>query len=134
MASLIPVALYQTGIIENLPDPPSRFFNSEMITRSKAAHPFGVPDALLGLASFSSTFVLILIAGRSTRARKLLAVKLTLDTTAAAFNVARQLSSFRRLCSWCTMAAFGAAVTAYGGRKVIKASFTDAKAFSNRKV
>jgi uncharacterized membrane protein len=120
IATLIPVALYQTGMSGSLPDPPSRLFYSEKITTSKAAHPLGIPDSLLGLASFGTTLALILTARRSATARKLLGAKLCMDAAAGAFNAGRQVVSFGRLCSWCTGTAAAAGVMAYGGRDLIR--------------
>ncbi len=120
LATLVPVALYQTGVLSQLPDPPGALFDSERITTSQAAHPFGIPDALLGLGSFGATLALILLAKRSATARKLLGAKLTLDASAAAFNAARQVVSFGKLCSWCTGTALAAGVMAYAGRETIR--------------
>lgn len=118
--TLIPVALYQTGVISGLPDPPFEIFDSDRITMSKAAHPLGVPDALLGLASFGATLTLVLLAKRSPLAKRLLGFKLTLDASAAAFNAGRQVIAFRSLCSWCTGTALAAGVMAYAGCGVIR--------------
>ena len=120
LATLIPVALYQTGMMSSLPDPPSALFDSEKITTSKAAHPLGIPDGLLGLASFGMTLVLILTARRSAVAKKLLGVKLTMDVAAGGFNAGRQVISFGKLCSWCTGTAIAAIVMGYAGRNLIR--------------
>lgn len=120
MATLVPVALYQTGVLDRLPDPPSSVFDSERITTSEAAHPFGIPDAILGLASFGTTLALSLLARRNPIAKKLLGAKLTLDASAAVFNAGRQVVSFGKLCSWCTGTALAAGVMSYAGRKNIR--------------
>ena len=125
LATLIPVALYQTGVIPSLPDPAFAVFASERITMSKDAHPLGVPDALLGIASFSTTLTLAILSRRSLRARKLLGAKLVLDGSAAAFNVVRQVVSFGKLCSWCTGTAVAAGVMVYAGRGTIRDTWTD---------
>lgn len=123
LATLVPVALYQTGVIEGLPDPPSDIFASERITSSKIAHPLGVPDSLLGLASFGTTLGLILASRRSETARFLLGGKLALDAGAASFNAVRQVVLFQSLCSWCTGTALAAGLTSYMGRDLIAASW-----------
>lgn len=127
LATLAPVALYQTGMLKRLPDPPFRVFNSERITKSKAAHPLGIPDAILGLASFAATLSLILLARRHPTARTLLGAKLTLDVSAAAINASRQVISFGELCSWCTGTALAAGGMAYTGRRTIQDTWVDAK-------
>jgi len=116
LASLVPVALYQSRLIPALPDPSLRIFDSERITKSKTAHPLGIPDGWLGLASFGTTFVLVLLGRRSSTARKLLGVKLVMDASVGAFNAVRQIVEFRKLCSWCTATALSAATMAYAGR------------------
>jgi uncharacterized membrane protein len=120
IATLVPVALYQLDVISELPDPPLSVFESERITMSKTAHPLGVPDGLLGLASFGATLALALLAKRSKAAKKLLGAKLGLDVSVAAFNAVRQVAVFGKLCSWCTATALSAGVMAYAGRGSIR--------------
>jgi uncharacterized membrane protein len=128
LATLIPISLYQTGLIRCLPDPPSPLFDSERITTSRDAHPFGIPDGLLGLGSFGTTLALAVLARRSETARKLLGAKLTLDVSMAGFNAVRQVVSFGKLCSWCTGTALATAVMAYAGRETIRATWSEAAA------
>ncbi len=125
LGTLAPVALYQTGVLDRLPDPPFRVFDSERITTSHAAHPFGIPDGLLGLASFGTTLALALLAKRHANIKRLLGAKLTLDASAAAFNAGRQVIGFGRLCSWCTATAVAAGVMAYAGREPIADAWDD---------
>lgn len=120
LGTLVPIALYQGGVLEHLPDPPGEIFNSDRITSSKTAHPLGIPDAYLGLASYSATLTLVLLARRSPGARKLLGLKLAGDAGVATFNVIRQVVSFGKLCSWCTGTALATAVMVYGGRGEIR--------------
>jgi uncharacterized membrane protein len=126
LATLVPVALYQTGILPRLPDPPLCIFDSERITTSKVAHPLGIPDALLALGSFGATLALALLAKRHRAAKRLLGAKLTLDASAAAFNAGRQVYSFGKLCSWCTGTALAAGLMAYGGRDTIYHTWAEA--------
>ena len=119
LATLVPVALYQTGVIQHLPDPPLPVFDSDRITLSKMAHPLGVPDALLGLGSFCVTLALILISRNHRPPRKMLGAKLALDGAAATFNMGRQVIRFRSLCSWCTGTALAAGIMAASGRRLI---------------
>ncbi|MGB9029433.1 MAG: vitamin K epoxide reductase family protein [Acidobacteriaceae bacterium] len=119
IATLIPVAAHQLGAIDHLPDPPGSFFASDRITESSAAHPLGVPDALPGLGSYAVTLALATTAPNSPRARRLLAFKLPLDGALAGFNLARQVVSFRKICSWCTATALCTALMVFAGRQVI---------------
>ncbi len=115
--SLLPVAVRQIGLIKHLPDPPGRIFASDRITTSRMAHPFGVPDSLLGLGSYWITLGLLLAARHRAYAKPLLRAKLNADAAVAATNVVRQLTTFRRICSWCTATAFCTAVLVYYGRR-----------------
>lgn len=120
LGTLVPVALFQGEVTDRLPDPPGEVFASERITLSKAAHPLGVPDSFLGLASYGTTLGLLLLAERSVVARRLLGVKLVGDAGLAAFNVVRQVVSFGKVCSWCTGTALATALVVYGGRAAIE--------------
>ena len=122
LATLVPVALFQTGVLERLPDPPGSWFASERITKSKDAYPLGIPDALPGLASYSATLTLALFAPRSPLARRLLGPKLALDGAVAGFNFAKQIVKYRKLCSWCTGTSLATAVTCIAGRKYLQHS------------
>ena len=55
-AALAGIALYQIGILKKLPEPHWRGFNAEKVNGSAQAYSiFGIPDALLGLASYAVT-------------------------------------------------------------------------------
>jgi uncharacterized membrane protein len=122
LTSLVPVAAHQLGLIAHLPDPPGGAFDSDRITGSRAAHPLGVPDAVLGLGSYGVTLALVLLARDSAAARKALRWKLTADGAAAGFNVVRQVVSFGKICSWCTATALCTAVMliAEGGTRRLR--------------
>lgn len=120
LGTLVPVAMYQLGASPRLPDPPLKIFDSERITMSKAAHPFGIPDGVLGLASFAATLTLALMSKRSRTANGLLGSKLAFDAAVAGFNASRQVIGFGKLCSWCTGTALSAGVMAYAGRVFIR--------------
>lgn len=106
LGSLLPVTLYQLDIFKNLPDPPGSIFDSENIVMSKGAFPFGIPDGLLGLGSYSATLVLLIAAGKLDGAgsrilKASLRTKLLLDGSMAASKAMKQIGRFGRLCSWC---------------------------------
>jgi uncharacterized membrane protein len=119
IATLIPVALHQLGLVRHLPDPPASMFDSDGITESSMAHPFGIPDALLGIASYGTTLLLVRGACRSSAARKLLGAKLLLDGGTATFNATRQVTRFGKLCSWCMGTVAATALMVYAGRHAI---------------
>lgn len=119
LGTLVAVALFQSGAIDQLPDPPSKIFDSERITLSKTAHPLGIPDSYLGLASYGTTLALLLLAGKNKWTRRALGFKLMGDAGAASFNAVRQVAQFGKLCSWCTGTALATGVMVYAGRKAV---------------
>ena len=114
---LVPVAAYQLGLVDSLPDPQGEVWDSDGITGSETAHPLGIPDGLLGLGSYSATLGLLLAAPRSKAARRILPWKLAGDGAAAAFNAGRQVVKFRKLCSWCMGTALATAGMVYFGAR-----------------
>jgi uncharacterized membrane protein len=127
LATLVPVAAHQLGWIDHLPDPPTELFASDAITESNAAHPLGIPDSLLGLGSYGATLALVLMARKRQGASKLLAAKLLADGSLAGFNMARQIVSFRKLCSWCTGTALCTAAMLFAGRKLIAVQLSESR-------
>lgn len=119
IASLVPVVLHQLGVVRHLPDPPSSVFDSDRITGSQMAHPLGIPDGVLGVASYGTTLMLASIACRSNRATRLLGAKLLLDGGVASFNAVRQVVRFGKLCSWCMGTVAATAVMVYAGHRFV---------------
>lgn len=101
MVALGVVAARQLGIVRRLPDPPGGVWDSDAIVMSKAAHPAGIPDGVLGLASYGVTVGLLLLAEDADWLRPVAKAKLAMDGSAAWTNTVRQVAVFRRLCSWC---------------------------------
>ncbi|HLI75914.1 MAG TPA: vitamin K epoxide reductase family protein [Acidobacteriaceae bacterium] len=133
LGALVPVALFQSELTDTLPDPPGEIFASERITLSETAHPLGIPDSYLGLASYGATLTLLLLSDKSRVARRLLGFKLIGDAGAAGFNAVRQVAVFGKLCSWCTLTAVATIAMAYGGRQAMgEAARTAGKAVSKR--
>lgn len=104
------VALYQTGIVRHLPDPPLAAFDSDKVDASGEAYEtLKTPDATLALASYGVTLALIGM-GRADRAEVSPAVplaacaKLTADAAGAAWLTAEQLTKHRALCFYCLVA------------------------------
>jgi uncharacterized membrane protein len=126
IVTLVPVALHQLGALKHLPDPPCAAFDSDSITESQAAHPLGIPDGLLGLASYSTTMALMLAARKDDHAKHLLALKLAADGSLAAFNVVRQVVQFRKLCSWCTGTAAATAIMLFASRDIMRNAASNA--------
>ncbi len=120
LGALVPVALYQLGAISHLPDPPGSWFDSDRITSSKDAHPFDIPDSLLGLVSYGTTLALILSAPKSRLMRRLLAAKLVIDGAMASMNAVKQVVEFKSLCSWCMITTGATAVLVPAGRGLLE--------------
>lgn len=122
MATLTPVALVQLRILKDLPDPPGRFFNSKRIVTSKGAYHLGIPDGVLGLASYGVTLALLLASQPSRPlVRRALQAKLAWDATMAIRNIRKQFTEYRRVCSWCMGAAFATAGLVYFARRAREA-------------
>lgn len=120
LLTLLPIAAHQLGGLGHLPDPPGELFASDRITESKAAHPLGIPDSLLGLGSYGITLSLILLTRSHPKARRFLTLKLVGDGAVAAFNVVRQVVTFGKICSWCTGTALCTAVMVAADRSSIE--------------
>ena len=120
LLTLVPVAAHQLGFLEHLPDPPAAIFASDAITESKTAHPLGIPDSLLGLASYTATLALLVAARHCRLAQPLLRAKLAADASVAAANSVRQVAKFQRLCSWCTGTALATAAIVHFGRRSVR--------------
>ncbi len=120
LATLVPIALRQLKVVRRLPDPEHHLFNSNRIISSHKSRPFGVPDSLLGLASYSATLTLVLMAPKSGAARRLVGPKLALDSAVAATNTVRQITGFGKLCSWCLLTVAATAAMAVTGRNAFR--------------
>jgi hypothetical protein len=110
-ASMGFIALYQTGVIKRLPDPPLPLMNAEKINGSPQAYErFAVPDAILGLGSYAATMGLAAMGGKD-RASELpliplaLAAKVAFDIANAAKLTVDQWTKHRAFCLWCLIAA-----------------------------
>jgi uncharacterized membrane protein len=127
MATLAPVALVQLHIIRDLPELPGRLFDSKRVVRSEGAYHLGIPDGVLGLASYGVTLALLVAATpERPMVRRLLRGKLALDATMAIRNVRKQVTEHKRICSWCIGAAVATAGLVFFGRKVRDAEPTRA--------
>jgi len=111
MASLGAVALFQLGILKNLPEPPGRLWNAAKVNGSAEAYSyFGVPDAFLGVASYAVTAALA-AAGPDDRARSqpwlpiAMAGKAAVDAIQAAKLTFDSWTKYRAFCLFCLVAA-----------------------------
>ncbi len=105
------IALYQTGILRRLPDPPIPGVDSDKVDASGEAYVFlRTPDATLSIANYGVTLALIGM-GSADRWRDrpliplLAAAKLASDAAGGAVLTAEQVTRHRALCAYCLAAA-----------------------------
>ena len=108
------IALYQTGVIKHLPEPPIPGLDADRVNGSAEAYRmFSVPDALLGLNSYAATAALA-AAGGSRRASAggwtrwlplALAGKTAFDAAQAGKLTWDQWAKHRAFCLYCLTAA-----------------------------
>jgi len=110
-ASMGLIALYQTGLIKHLPEPPLPMMDADTVDASAEAYSrFSTPDAILGLGSYAATMGLAAMGGRD-RVRKMpavplaLAAKIAFDVANAARLSVDQWTKHRAFCFWCLLAA-----------------------------
>lgn len=65
IAAMTAVTLFQTGIIEHLPDPPVDDFDSDKVNSSDTAYALGVPDGTLSLASLAANIPIAALGGEN---------------------------------------------------------------------
>lgn len=115
MSSLGVVAAYQTGVIRRLPDPPGRLFDSDRVDASGEAYRFlGMPDSLLGIASYAATVGLTAMGAADRHQRHpaipiLAAAKILADVGTAGYLTLEQATKHRKFCAWCVTASVAAA-------------------------
>lgn len=114
IASMTVIALYQTGLIPHLPEPPLPKMNADKVDASPEAYAIlRTPDAALGALSYAVTMVLAAMEGRH-RATEMpliplaLAAKATGDALMAAKLSVDQWTTHKAFCFWCLT---GAAAT-----------------------
>jgi uncharacterized membrane protein len=89
------------------------------VITSKGAYHLGIPDGLLGMASYGVTLGLLLVATPERPfVRRLLRGKLAWDATMAIRHVRKQVTEHKRICSWCIGAAVATAGLVFFARKV----------------
>jgi uncharacterized membrane protein len=105
------VALYQIGIVKRLPQPPGKAFDTKKVNGSVQAYSMAsVPDAFLGLASYSATACLAAL-GPSNRAQThpwmplAMGAKLTLDAAMAVKLTATECTQIRAFSIFSLLAA-----------------------------
>lgn len=109
------IALFQLGIIKHLPDPPWGPFDADAVHGSPEAYVFGIPDALLGIASYAATAGLAAMGpkDRYRCARWIplaMASKASLDAAMAGKLTADEALKFRKFSLWSLLVAAATAI------------------------
>ncbi|MEO6774009.1 MAG: vitamin K epoxide reductase family protein [Kofleriaceae bacterium] len=105
------VGMHQVGVIRRLPDLPVRGFDSNAVTTSPAAYPFGIPDSALALAGLGGIIALATARGSARTGRSpLFDVALGAATALGAVGALSSLDTMRRqrtLCGYCLVGSAG---------------------------
>ncbi len=107
------VAVYQTGIVRHLIEPPLRLFNADRVDAAPEAYSrmhLPMPDAFVGLVSYAITAALASLGGATRYERwwwlpLLLGLKVFADAYQAGKLSWEQWSVHREFCFWCLLAA-----------------------------
>lgn len=109
--AMMPIALYQTGLIRHLPEPPLPWLDADTIDAAPEAYEIlAVPDAILGIGSYAVTAALA-AAGGERRLEQMqwlpfaLAAKVAIDAAYAGKLTIDQWTRHRAFCSWCLLGA-----------------------------
>lgn len=105
------IGMRQYGMIRHLPDPPIRGFDSDAVTTSRAAYPFGVPDASFAIIGAGLVIALATARG-SQRSGRTAWLDLALGAAIAGSSVgavfyAAQMVRQKRACVYCIVGAAG---------------------------
>lgn len=109
--SMALITLYQSGIIEHLPEPPLPYFDADKVDAAPEAYSmFSMPDAAIGLGNYAATLALAVMAGENrAEDRPWIPLALTAKTFVDAFQAGKlsvsQWTQHRAFCFWCLLAA-----------------------------
>jgi uncharacterized membrane protein len=100
------ISLYQTGVIEKLPDLPLPIFDSNKVNASKEAYQFGVPDGPISAAVYAATMVLAAAGGSEQSGRKpvfdtLLGTAVMGNTAGAIYYLYDMIFKQKKICLYC---------------------------------
>jgi uncharacterized membrane protein len=111
IASMGVIALYQTGILKHVPEPPLPGLDADKVNGSAQAYQYlETPDAVLGVGSYALTLGLAATGppDRATRQPWLplaLAAKAGVDAILSAKLTFEEAKRYRAFCLWCLVAA-----------------------------
>jgi hypothetical protein len=137
-ASMSFVALYQLGILKQLPDLPLPRFASDKVTRSAKAYTLlETPDAVLAIGSYAATMALAAMGSPDRASERpflpiALAAKVTLDAVVAATYSLKGWREHRTLCSWCLVAVAAASASVFLAIPEARRAFQQPRVFKSR--
>lgn len=110
IAAMTAVTLFQTGVIEHLPDPPIDGFDSDKVNSSDTAYALGVPDGALSLASLAANIPLAAFGGENRAAETPLiplaaAAKATVEAAVAGWYFYQMPTKEKAWCGYCIVGA-----------------------------
>lgn len=106
MGAMTAVALFQTGVIEHLPDPPIDGFDSDKVNSSDTAYALGVPDGTLSLASLAANVPIAAFGGENRALEQpivpvLAAGKALVEAAVAGWYFYQMAAVEKKWCGYC---------------------------------
>ena len=133
MGAMTAVTLLQTGIVDHLPDPPIKDFDSDKVNSSDTAYALGVPDGAVSLAGLAANIPLAAFGGEN-RAEEMpllplaAAAKSTVEAAAAAWYFYQMPAVEKKWCGYCIVGAAAnigiAALTLIEAKRAWKSLFS----------
>ncbi len=110
MSAMTAVSLFQTGIIEHLPDPPIKDFDSDKVNSSDTAYALGVPDGTLSLASLAANIPIAAFGGANRAETQPLvplaaAAKASVEAVVAGWYFYQMPTKEKKWCGYCIVGA-----------------------------
>jgi len=110
MGAMTAVALFQTGIIKHLPDPPLKDFDSDKVNSSDTAYALGVPDGTLSLASLAANIPIAAFGGENRAETQPLvplaaAAKASVEAVVAGWYFYQMPTKEKKWCGYCIVGA-----------------------------
>ena len=104
------ISLYQTGIIQKLPDLPGKIFDSNTVNASPKAYAIGAPDGPISAVVYALNMVLATAGGTETSGRKpvfdlLLGASALGNAIGAANYLADMIFKQKKACIYCLLGA-----------------------------
>lgn len=110
MGAMTAVTLLQTGIVNHLPDPPLKDFDSDKVNSSDTAYALGVPNGTISLVGLAANIPLAAFGGEN-RAEEMpvvplvAAAKSTVEAAVAAWCFYQMPAKEGKWCGYCIIGA-----------------------------